>query len=194
MPDLSADPEDPFADPEDPFADPEDSSTNPNDPVIDPSPRLDCQEQGFKPKLITRSFEGLDFSYHDIDIVSFNVDNSKAPKGLQCSERITPSPMILSKGDSLLCPLCEDPGSSKLYTGLRKRQKEYRKEKEREEKVKGKREGREDTQEKGKEKAILQKSAQTGKSFVNGLKFQFHRRKRIADSSVQCSEKGWEQI
>lgn len=159
MPDLAADPEDPFADPEDPFADPVDPSTDPGNPIADPSRRLDCIEQVFRIKLITWSFEGLDFEYHDIDFVSFDVDTSKGPKGLQCSEKLRPSPIIVPDGKSYMCPLCEEPGSSKLVQGLRKRKIEIQREKE------------------AKEKAIFQETAQTGKSFVNGLKFRFNRRR-----------------
>lgn len=173
--DPFVDPEDPFADPEDPFADPEDPSTDPEDPIADPSPELDSVGQGFMPKLITWSFEDLDFNYHDIDFVSFNVDDTRAPKALQCSEKLSTSSIHLPQGESYLCPLCEDPKSLKLVTGLRERGKEIAREKEME------------SRRKDKEKATHQISAKIGKSFVNGLKSRFRKKEKIGDSSVQRS-------
>lgn len=206
-PDLSADRKNPFADPKNPFADPEDPLADSEDPCTDleysladledliasPSPKSACVEQVFRAKLITRVFAGLDFTHHDVDFVSFNVDKSNKPKALQCSERITTSPTPLPVGKRYMCPLCEDPDNSKLLRGLKRREKEFNKENQGKGKGKDQREQRQDVQETGKENAILQKSAKIGKSFAKGIKFRFLTNERTGDSSAQWGQ-GWEQL
>lgn len=153
--DPSADPEDPFADPDDPFVDPE-------DPPEDPSPKGDYLGQAPRSKLLTYTHSRLDITYRNNDFVSVDVDDSRAPKGVACTEGII-SRLVYSPGDeNRKCPLCEKPDVMDIIQGIEKWDEE----------TTGREvgNGKEEQKDKEKEKGIFQKTAQIGTAAVKLLK------------------------
>lgn len=60
-------------------------------------------------KFLTEKIPGLDLVYNDIDSVGINVDASKAPKGLRCSEGITAKLLDCAERVDEACLLWENP-------------------------------------------------------------------------------------
>ena len=57
-----------------------------SDSFADPEPKANICRQASSPKLLMHAPEGLDFTNDNIDFVSIDVDDSKAPKGTSCPE------------------------------------------------------------------------------------------------------------
>ena len=117
---------DPFADTKrhstdvESFADPQDSFA---DPVLETGP----VGKAARPKLLTKKYRGLDLACHDIDFVSTDIDKSRAPKGLLCSESITPRLVNRGKGEIVACRLCGRPDVLEMVERIVKWQKENEK-------------------------------------------------------------------
>ena len=148
---------DPFADTKrysadvDSFADPEALSA---DPVLETG----LEGKAARPKLLTRNYRGLDLDCHGIDLVSIDIDGLRAPKGLLCSEPITPTLVNRPKGEVVACRLCDRPDVLEKVERLVKWQEEgSRKEVEKRE---GKRKG----------KGFLHKTAKLGTAAIMSLK------------------------
>ena len=60
----------------------------------------------FKPKLLTRTRQGLDMDFNGISFMSADVDNQRAPKGLTCPDIIA---YVQAEPAAEGCPLCESP-------------------------------------------------------------------------------------
>ena len=154
---------DPFADTKrhstdlDPFADPQDRSA---DPVLE----TEDVGKAARPKLLTREFQGLDLACYGIDFVSIDINETRAPKGLRCSELNTPRLVHRPKGETVACRLCDRPDVLENVESIVKCQEEgSRKEVE---KAEGK--GKEKENEKGK--GFLYKTAKLGKVAIRTLK------------------------
>lgn len=151
---------DAFADPEessteaDPFADPED----PENPFADPDPKASFVTLDSNHKILTDACEGLDFSYKNIDIVSLDVNSTRAPNGLECSAGITAQHAYRAGNQSVPCLLCNRPEVMEIVDEMRK----FREEKKAKDEGKGKG--------KGKVKEIFHKSAKSGSAAVKSLK------------------------
>ena len=98
--------------PQDPFADPQESPTtsnpfaDPEEPVSEP----DTPAQADRAKLLIHTYEELNVTIDDVDYVSSDLDDSKAPKGVICPEGvITATPVGRVGGEDGECPLCETP-------------------------------------------------------------------------------------
>ena len=57
-----------------------------SDPFADSEPKANIGEQASRPKLLTHVPKGLDFTHDNIDIVSIDVDDSRASKGTSLLE------------------------------------------------------------------------------------------------------------
>lgn len=165
--DPFADPEDtstetnPFADPEDPFADPE-PFVNPEDASANPSPKGTFLGQAPRSKLLTYTHSRLGLTYGDTDFVSVDVDDSRAPNGVKCTEGII-SRLVYRAGDeNRKCPLCDKPDVMNIVQGIEKWEKE------RKGTEVGK--GKDKVKEKESEKGIFNKTAQIGTAAVKLLK------------------------
>lgn len=161
-----------------PFADPEKASTVPNpDPFADPDPKENFLGQASRPKLLTRACRGLDITYKDIDFMSIDVDDLKAPKGVYCSGGITVKLARLVGGGAMECELCERADAVELVGKVALWEEEER------EKEMGK--GKE------KEKGIFHKTAQIGTAAVKSLKGAVSgRAKKLGSSSADHSTIG----
>ena len=169
---------DPFADPKrhltdiDPFADPQDLFA---DPVLEP--RL--VGKAARPKLLTRICQGLDLACHGVDFVSIDINELRAPKGLRCSEVITPRLVHRQMGESVACRLCDRPDVLEKVESIVKWQEEGRRKEV--EKRKGKGKGKE----KEKGKGFLHKTAKLGTAAIKSLKVAVSgRSKRLKNDSI----------
>ena len=102
---------DPFADPEDPFA--------------DPVPKPNLIGQAPRPKLITKAFQGLNLTCNNIDFVSVELNDTRAPRGLYCVEGITARLVHSTGGEESVCSLCDKPDVLELVGGMRTRSGEW---------------------------------------------------------------------
>ena len=60
----------------------------------------------FKPKLLTRTRNGLDMDFNGMSFMSTDVDNQRAPRGLTCPDIIA---FVQVEPAAESCPLCESP-------------------------------------------------------------------------------------
>ena len=146
----------------DPFADTKRHSNEgmSADPVLETG----LEGKAARPKLLTRKYRGLDLDCHGIDFVSIDTNKLLAPKGLLCSEPITPTLVDRPKGEVVACRLCGRPDVLETVESIVKWQEERsRKELESRE---GKR------KEKGNEKGkgFLHKTAKLGTAAIRSLK------------------------
>ena len=75
------------------------------------------QENAGRPKLLIRRSKSLDFTLHGVDFVSDNVDNSLAPKNMNCPDRITPTSLTGAGIDITRCLFCDDPRVLAFFDG-----------------------------------------------------------------------------
>ncbi len=151
----------------DPFADPKESSTeadpfvdleDPENPFADPDPKASFVTLDSNPKLLTDACEGLDFSYENTDIMSLDVNSTRAPNGLECSAGITARHADRAGHESMPCLLCDRPEVMEIVDEMRK----YKDEKKAKDEGKGK--GM------GKVKGLFHKSAKSGSAAFKSLK------------------------
>lgn len=116
-PDPIVDPSEIPAEP-DPFADPE-------DPFADPVPKPNLIGQAPRPKLITKAFQGLNLTCNDIDFVSVELNDTRAPRGLYCVEGITARLVHRTGGEESVCSLCDKPDVLELVEGMKTRSGEW---------------------------------------------------------------------
>ena len=154
----------------DPFADTKrhstdvDSFADPQDRFADPVLETGHMGKAARPKLLTRTYRGLDLACYGIDFVSIDINDLCAPKGLLCSESITPKLVNRPKGEIVACRLCDRPDVLEKVESIVKWQGEGSgKELE-------KREGK--RKEKGNEKGkgFLHKTAKLGTAAIRSLK------------------------
>ena len=141
----------------DPFADPQGLSA---DPVLETK----GLGKAARPKLLTRKFRGLDLACHDIDFVSIDINELRAPKGLRCSELNMPRLVPRPKGETVACRLCDRPDVLEKVERIVK----WREEGSRKEVERGEGKGKENENEKGK--GFLHKTAKLGKVAIRTLK------------------------
>ena len=149
----------------DPFADTKRDSTDldrfadPQDPFADPVLETELPGKAARPKLLTRKFRDLDLACHDIDFVSIDNNQLRAPKGLRCSELV-----YRQKGEIVACRLCDSPDVLEKVQRIVTRQEEGSS---KEVETRGKK-GKKKKNEKGK--GFLHKTAKLGKVAIRTLK------------------------
>lgn len=156
--------------PVDPFADPEGSPTEPDplanreNPFADPGPKANGTGHAARAKLLTRTHGGLDLTNDDIDFVSVDVDDLKAPKGVVCPDGIASTPIPRVEGEEGKCSLCDEPDVLEMVEDFEngKSERVWRESSKREKA--GKETG------KGKEKGVFHKTTQMGSAAVKSLK------------------------
>ena len=186
---------DPFADPEEepslernPFADPEEETSaasdpfaDPETPIADPDPEDNYVALGPNPKILTAAYSGLNFAYKDIDVVSTDVDDTKAPKGLKCPGGITAEQIYrFGRESNKPCMLCDRPEVLGIVEEMVKWREEG--------KAKGEGKG------KGQKKGIFHRTAQMGTAAVKSLKSSASSKAKMPeDSSGEDSATGQEE-
>lgn len=154
---------DPFADTKrhstdvDPFVDPQDVFA---DPVLEKT----LVGKAARPKLLTRICEGLDLAYDDIDFVSIDINELRAPKGLHCSEFTASRLVHRQKGEIVACRLCDRPDVKEKVESIVEWQEEGRRKELEKSKTK--------TQDKEKDRGngFLHKTAKLGTATIKSLK------------------------
>ena len=142
----------------DPFADTKRHSTD-LDPFADPVLEAEFAGKAARPKLLTKKFRELDLACHDINFMSIDINELRAPKGLRCSELVH-----RQKGEIVACRLCDRPDVLKKVERIVTWQEEGSS---KEVETRGKK-GKKKENEKGK--GFLHKTAKLGKVAIRTLK------------------------